>query len=102
MRKGYVLLRSAARTGREVHLHVAQRHSLTMSSFFRRVPRHVKLRPPQLGPLAVACLCGTRAILGMPVIRLRGNMVTVSSGSQKSNGDYTQSLAWRAHALSWS
>jgi len=47
MRNGYVLLRNAAGPGVIVRLHAAQRQSWTISSFFFRVSRRVRLRPPQ-------------------------------------------------------
>jgi hypothetical protein len=49
MRSGYVMLRNAAGPGVKVRLQAAQRHSWTISSFLRRVPRRVRFRPPQYG-----------------------------------------------------
>ena len=48
---------SAAGPGVKVRLHAEQRQSCTISSFFLRVPRRVRLWPPQYGR-ASGCLAG--------------------------------------------
>src|SRR5262249_39485608 len=66
MRNGYVLLWSAAGPGVKVRLQAAHRQSCTTSSFFLRVPRRVRLRPPQCGQDSGCLLVsGTRAMRGM-------------------------------------
>ena len=97
------MFRSAAGAGVKVRLQAAQRQSWTISSFLRRVPRRVRLWPPQKGQ-ASGCLLvsGTRAMRGIGGdIKIGLDMVTVSCTSRKSNGEHTRIGAWRIHRF-WS
>jgi len=70
MRRGLVLLWSAAGPGVKLRLKEAQRQSCTISSFFLRVPRRVSLWLPQCGQVS-GCfqVSGARAMRGVGAIR---------------------------------
>src|SRR5260221_560311 len=62
---------TAAGPGVKVRLQDEQRQSCTISSFFLRVPRRVRLRPPQWGQASGTLeVSGTRAMRGMGSILL--------------------------------
>src|SRR5262245_8574638 len=66
VRRGYVLLRIATGPGVKVILQDLHRHCCTISSFFLRVPRLVRLRPPQRGQASGSlAVSGTRAMRGI-------------------------------------
>ena len=69
-----------------MRLHEAQRQSWTISSFFLRVPRRVRLRLPQCGQ-ASGCLAvsGTRAMRGIADIP-SNSMFSPYHGTRISKG----------------
>jgi hypothetical protein len=59
-------LRDGLGPGVKTRLHDAHRHSCTISSFFLRVPRRTRLRPPRYGQVfGTFAVWGTRAMRGM-------------------------------------
>ena len=101
MRKGYVLLRSAAGSGREGALARGPPPQLDNVELLSAgaVARQVAATTVGAHFRSLDCVARDDARDARHTFeREYGHRVF----RQRSNGDYTQSLTWRAHALIWS